>query len=535
MKTMFKQMGALCLALLLLVSAVPHVGAASLTQVDGAISAIHHYLDEKGEPAHPGVVGGEWVVIGKARTGGASDPAYYQNYYDELAEYVVKQDGVLHERKYTEYSRTILALTAIGADPANVKGYDLLAPLADYDKTVWQGPNGAIWALIALDSGNYTLPEGTATIQRYVEKVLADQLSDGGWSIRGRVPADPDMTAMALQALARYRNQPAVERAVERGLTFLSKAQTAEGSFISDVSEKVPSSESCAQVIIALNRLGIALDDPRFVKNGKSALDALLTFQNADGSFRHIHSGTADQMATEQALLALASTWRMEHGMPDVYDMTDVMIHVDTGNKVPQRNPDVQMRPDLGLEYPLTDLDGHFAKKAAEGLASRRIMVGVTPGSFGPDLNMTRAEFATAVVAALGLPRQERPGFDDVVPGSWYAAPVGAAHYYGLVGGTAPGTFSPAATITRQETAVMMARAAELCGLDTTVTNVQADKILSAYRDGASVDKWAERDMAFCVRAGLMGAGNTLRPTDRITRGEIALIIWNLLEQAQLV
>ena len=298
------------------------------TALDAAVLGTRTYLDRTIRQPQPGqVLGGEWVITGLARSGDELTEGYFHRYYGDLERYVQECKGVLHERKYTEYSRTVLALTAIGADPGNVGGYNLLAPLADYDKTVWQGPNGAIWALIALNSGDYALPQGTATEARYVDKVLADQLADGGWAMTGRTPSDPDLTAMALQALADYRGDRAVEEAVEKALAFLSQAQTAEGAFIAN---KVANAESCAQVLIALNRLDIPVTDARFVKNGKTVLDALLTFRNGDGSFRHVQDGKTDEMATEQGMLALASAWRWEHGKLDLYSMGDAQSHANT-------------------------------------------------------------------------------------------------------------------------------------------------------------------------------------------------------------
>ena len=87
---------------------------------------------------------------------------YYDRYYAAVERLVEEKDGVLHARKYTEYSRVILAVTALGKDARNVAGYDLTIPLGDYDKTVWQRLNGPIWALIALDSRDYPMPQNTA-------------------------------------------------------------------------------------------------------------------------------------------------------------------------------------------------------------------------------------------------------------------------------------------------------------------------------------------------------------------------------------
>ena len=154
--------------------------------------------------------------------------------YAAVEKYVADCKGVLHEKKYTEYSRVVLALTAIGADPADVAGYNLLTPLGDFDKTVWQGINGPIWALIALDSGDYEMPVNEtaatqATRQMYVEEILSKQMPDGGWSLSAQGGADADVTAMALQALAPYQNQSKVKTAVERGLACLSDLQGSDG------------------------------------------------------------------------------------------------------------------------------------------------------------------------------------------------------------------------------------------------------------------------------------------------------------------
>ena len=128
---------------------------------------------------------------------------------------------------------------------------------------------------------------------------------------------------MTLQALAKYREQPEVEAAVERGLAVLSSLQEPDGGYASWGSSN---SESVAQVIVALTELGVPLDDARFVKNGVTVEDALLRFAQESGAFVHVlDSGGDDGMATEQAFYALASIHRAETGETTLYDMTDVM------------------------------------------------------------------------------------------------------------------------------------------------------------------------------------------------------------------
>ena len=156
----------------------------------------------------------------------------------------------------------------------------------------------------------------------YVDELLTRELPDGGWTLTGGEP-DVDITAMTLQALAKYREQPEVEAAVERGLAVLSSLQEPDGGYTSWGSSN---SESVAQVIVALTELGVPLDDERFVKNGVTVEDALLRFAQESGAFVHVLDGGGDDgMATEQAFYALASIHRAETGETTLYDMTDVM------------------------------------------------------------------------------------------------------------------------------------------------------------------------------------------------------------------
>ncbi|MBR4655975.1 MAG: hypothetical protein IKO68_05290, partial [Oscillospiraceae bacterium] len=63
-----------------------------------------------------GSIGGEWAVLGLARSGYAVPDGYFEAYYGRLVQDVQAVQGVLHKRKYTEYERVIVALSAIGKD-----------------------------------------------------------------------------------------------------------------------------------------------------------------------------------------------------------------------------------------------------------------------------------------------------------------------------------------------------------------------------------------------------------------------------------
>lgn len=321
-----KRSGSKLLCILLLLSLLLSLTACGKpeTQLEKTAGYLQAQIAEPGT----GSVGGDWLIFGLARSGVKVPQKYFDAYYENVEAAVREKNGVLSDRKYTEYSRTVLALTAIGKNPADVAGYDLLKPLADFEQVTRQGINGTIFALLALDSGNYEIPENPdaavqATRQMYVDELLTRELPDGGWTLTGGEP-DVDITAMTLQALAKYRGQPEVEAAVERGIVVLSSLQEPDGGYVSWGSSN---SESVAQVIVALTELGVPLSDERFVKNDVTVADALLRFAQENGAFVHVRDGSGgdDGMATEQAFYALAAIHRAETGETTLYDMTDVM------------------------------------------------------------------------------------------------------------------------------------------------------------------------------------------------------------------
>lgn len=272
--------------------------------------------------------GGEWMVIGLARSG-RTVPA---GYYDNVVEYVkAKADANerLHPTKVTDNARVILALTAIGKDVTNVGGHNLLKGLDSMDYVQAQDINGPIFTLIALDSHNYPTM-GDVTREKLIQVILDAQLNDGGWNLSAE-NADPDMTAMAIQALAPYyKTNETVKAAVDKALEALSALQRSDGGFDS---WGTVNSESCAQVIVALTALGIdPTADSRFVKNGHTVLDALAGFYVTGGGFRHTAGGERNDMATEQGYYALTAYYRFANTQTRLYDMSDVTIQTGGSN-----------------------------------------------------------------------------------------------------------------------------------------------------------------------------------------------------------
>lgn len=312
----------------------PAVPGAEVPGFDEAYAGAKAYIQSAVSAPVVSYLFGEWAVLGQARAKVPLSEAYIAAYYEKVVAYVQKNmgaDGVLVDPEsrnptVTDNERIVLALTAIGKDPANVGGKNLLAALQDKDimkvtDTSYTDINGLVMGLLALNSRNYT-----SDTSWLVQAILGQQNADGSWSASAdtKPASDVDMTAMALQALAPYYKDggnETVNTAVNKALQWLSDKYKGTG---------YTSAESCAQVVIALSALNLdANTDARFTKTveGKtlSVLGNLLQYRVAEnGGFKHQFADKAvNEMATEQALCAMAAYARFTEKANALYDMTD--------------------------------------------------------------------------------------------------------------------------------------------------------------------------------------------------------------------
>jgi len=278
--------------------------------------------------------GGEWLVLGLSRDDADIDNSLYDDYKYALLQEVKADAGVLSQRNYTVYAKTVLTWGALGGNPAKIGGYNFFKKLADMDALKNTGLMGPTWALIALEYKNYQIPAVTGitnvtTREKLVDYLLNAEIKTGGFALSGNTP-DCDVTAMVLQALAPFSyTRSDVKACVDRGLKVLSDMQNSDGSFSSG---GVTNSESAAQVIVVLTTLGIdPTTDSRFIKNGVDPVDSLLSFFDpSTGGFRHVNAAAdgyqavVNGMATEQAQYALVAYKRFKAGRSSLYDITDV-------------------------------------------------------------------------------------------------------------------------------------------------------------------------------------------------------------------
>ena len=457
----------ICLALVLLL-----IAACPFSAVCRAASPLKTAAEETasalaGSPGAFEAGSGDWLVLCLVRSGIGLTASQKKAYLQSVDAALEAGNGVL-SRLGTDTARTVIGLTAAGCDASSYKGYDLTLSFADYDATVRQGLNGAVWALIALDCGEYDVPacadaSRQASRERYIACILDRELPGGGFAFSGKA-ADPDMTAMCITALSRYSYRADVRSALSRAVRCLSSLQREDGGF---ASYGIPNAESAAQVLIAMTSMGISPDDARFVKNGHTVPDALLSYRLDDGSFAHQADGGSSGLASVQALEALAALLCAEEG-GTLYGI------------VPPAFPDTA---------------SHASREAVTVLSAAGILGGFSDGTFRPDETMTRAQFSAILVRALHLKASGAAPFSDVSDGAWYTETVAAAYENGLITGRTESHFDPEGTVSTVEAEIILARAGKLVNLS------------------VSAPKWTADSPA-------------------ITRGEIALRVYALLRSA---
>ncbi|MCL2530544.1 MAG: hypothetical protein FWE40_00105 [Oscillospiraceae bacterium] len=268
-------------------------GIAAFANANTARTNVLNFLRNNVTAPTVSSVGGEWAVLALAR-GGANVPAgYYDAYINRVRDVLRVNNGNLPGAR-TEFARVVLALSALGIDVTNIDSHNLITPLENFAEVTAQGVNGAAFALLALDSNGWG---NTAVRQQYVNFLVGREIAGGGFALGNTTTPAADITGMVLAALAPYANQAAVAAVITRGLAVLQPIM-------------FTTAEHAAWAVIAQRRHSASHD---------AALARLLTFQQANGSFRHNTAGSGNtQMATEQAALALVAL------DIDLFNMSDV-------------------------------------------------------------------------------------------------------------------------------------------------------------------------------------------------------------------
>lgn len=240
----------------------------------------------------------DWYIIALTQSQKTYDTSAYAA---ALRDYIAQgTDGAMKRQ------RTALALLAAAPD-----SHGSLETLLNETLGV-QGIMSLVFGLHLQNNG----VQSETPIDQTVCNLVDLQLTDGGWALSG-TKSDADVTAMVIQALAPHRSTPAVEDAISRALARLSAMQLENGGY---QSYGTPNPESAAQVWMALSALDIdALTDARFIKNGSTLYDAILSFQCGSGQFSHTSGGVPNTMANVQVFMALTAYEIMQTEHRSIY------------------------------------------------------------------------------------------------------------------------------------------------------------------------------------------------------------------------
>lgn len=181
------------------------------------------------------------------------------------------------------------------------------------------------------------------------------------------------------------------------------------------------------------------------------------------------------------------------------------------------------------LEYDKSFADvtpADWAYSVIKEMAAKHIIEGDREGRFAPKREVTRAEFVTMLVRALGLKAEGMSSFTDVDSSKWYSDDVAAAFAAGIVKGDTTGKFAPESRISRQEMATLLVRSYEL----RSGSKAPAGS-LPAFADAAKIDSWAKDAVSAAGSLGFITGtpDGFLKPQANATRAECAKVLSLLL------
>lgn len=307
--------------------------------------------------------GDEWTIFSILRSGGTIPQNELDAYYASVCKTLQTDSASL---KPTDRGRLVITLLAMGKDPTNVGGVNLIEQLYNDSKLTKYSSNMAMWTLIALDANNYTVPDDALwNRQTLIDMILPYQKEDGGFGLTTEAGNSVDITAMAIQALAKYQQQPKVADAMQKALTYLKDKQTYNAGFMEGGSEN---SCSAAQVLTALTAAGInPLEQQNgFVYGKNNIVSNLLQFQVENGFKTYLNSSDeADSvklMSSQQVTFALESYRRLLNGENSIFDLTDVKVETGGDNSVittptPSTTPEPTATP-VPTQQPTSDNTG---------------------------------------------------------------------------------------------------------------------------------------------------------------------------------
>lgn len=227
-------------------------------------------------------------ILSMSEAGGGKLPEEQRAQLESLVEMLSGASGeYLMGRKANTYSPVLVqAMKALDMDPADVNGMDFLAPLTNLSAMDTAEYREALMDFDSVDASMWRKRgvDADTVVDKYAAGILQYQTADGQFdpyaSYSGIVtPILRDYvqyTAENVTALAPHADKEYISKAIDRAIEYLSSVQLSDGSFPGMTGTS--NGEATLAVLEMMEALGISLDDPRFVKNGNTAADAMKTF-----------------------------------------------------------------------------------------------------------------------------------------------------------------------------------------------------------------------------------------------------------------
>ncbi|UTC11341.1 MucBP domain-containing protein [Latilactobacillus curvatus] len=292
---------------------------------------------------------GPWQALAFKQSGISMTDAQRQSFIKTIGNDV---DQMAAEGRYsaTDAERSVIGLTALGEDPTNFHGVNLIQKTIEASTAKYVGINGQIYGIIALSTKDYG-EEANKTITTLIQAVLQKQNVDKGWALFG-TDSGVDITGMAMTALGMHRDVTGVQPALDKAVSMLKdKAfqKATGGFFIPSSFSKVENSNSISQAVMGLMAAGVDPAKAFVGDNGVNPISRLLAYQRTDGEFRwqFDNDSGALAMATEQATYALDQYEFFLNGKGSIYnfggstttDPTDPVDPTNPTNPVDPTNP----------------------------------------------------------------------------------------------------------------------------------------------------------------------------------------------------
>lgn len=327
----------------------------------------------------------DWTIFALGRNQETGCETLYEEYYQGVLEQLADPEANLIS---SDYIRISLALTAIGIDPRNINGNNLLEKIDQGNRQEYlQMSTGSLAYSLALmerypDSFTGTIKEET------VQQILAAQQADGSFEyMAGAGFSDPDSTAQAMQGLLLLGDTYAAE--IQGAADWLTAQMDENGVLAIDWGTgPSPNPSSTAQALIAFSQKG---EEPANAQ-GKTFYDGMMGFALDDGSFQDANWATEDPddliydaYASGQCFQGLVAYNRMAKNQTALFDLSDVTV-------TPRPKPDE--KPESGSSSQASSQPSSVSSEESKPAASSK----------ADDLDTPKTgDMGLAAIAVMGL------------------------------------------------------------------------------------------------------------------------------------